>query len=362
MLIHLIQILVFSSLLILSFILFSNPIKVNKKANLWFSITLLLWATYWLDEILVLIKVAPFGELTSLAISFLQFFTPPLLYLSIIFFTNPNYKIRTRDIFFIILPIAYLALLIFDKNTNTNLQIFSIVIVLFNAILYTLKSYFKLKKHQQKITLFSSNTDEIDLKWLENIILIIVFIVLIISIFNLIYIGFPLNLYLNIFMLITVLFISYNALKQKEIFPINKKHREEVIAIESEDSIVTKRKILNDDELVKLKLKLNLLMKEKQLYLNHNINLASLSEEMNITPHQLSYIVNNGFNQNFFQFINSYRVNKAKMLLLDKSLDKLTILGIAYESGFSSKTSFNTTFKKFTNQTPSEFKRQSSNL
>ena len=165
-------------------------------------------------------------------------------------------------------------------------------------------------------------------------------------------------------MLVTVLFIAYNALRQKEVFPINEKHREEVIAINTDEKMsnTTKRKILNDEELVALKSKLNLLMQEKHLYLEHHINLASLSEEMNITPHQLSYIINNGFNQNFFQFISAYRIDKAKTLLLDKSSDKLTILGIAYESGFSSKTAFNTTFKKLTNQTPSEFKKQSSGL
>lgn len=364
MLIHLIQILIFSSLLMLSFILFSNPLKVNKRANLWFSITLFLWATFWLDEIMVLIKVERFSELTMLAISFTQFFMPIILYLSVVFFTNPIYKFKAKDGAHLILPFVYLVILILNKNATTNLENFIIVLMLFNAILYAIKSYLRLRVHQRKIALFASSTNDINLKWLENIILIVVLIVMTVSIFNLIYIGLPLNLYLNIVMFGTVLFITYNVLKQKEIFPLNEKHREEVIAIEAdeENKNTTKRKILSDEELIELKSKLNVLMKEKHLYLNHDINLASLSEEMKITPHQLSYIINNGFNQNFFQFINAYRIDKAKSLLLDKSSNKLTILGIAYESGFSSKTAFNTTFKKLTNQTPSEFKKQSTSL
>ena len=71
---------------------------------------------------------------------------------------------------------------------------------------------------------------------------------------------------------------------------------------------------------------------------------------------------NNGFNQNFYGFINKFRVEKSKKLLADKELDKYSIIGIAFESGFNSKTSFNTTFKKLTGQTPSEFKRTCSNL
>jgi AraC-like DNA-binding protein len=69
----------------------------------------------------------------------------------------------------------------------------------------------------------------------------------------------------------------------------------------------------------------------------------------------MSYLINSGFGENFFQFINKYRVERAKELLNIDKLSKYSILGIAFESGFNSKTTFNTTFKKFTNQTPSEY-------
>ncbi|WP_408039456.1 helix-turn-helix domain-containing protein [Tenacibaculum amylolyticum] len=165
-------------------------------------------------------------------------------------------------------------------------------------------------------------------------------------------------------MLFTAYFISYNALKQKEIFP-KEKYRDEIITInttEANNQISAKRKLVSDSELIEFKSQLIHLVTEEELYLNHEINLASLSEKLEVTPHQLSYILNNGLKQNFFQFINSYRVERAKVLLLKKSSEKLTILGIAYASGFSSKTAFNTTFKKFTNQTPSQYKKQHSVL
>lgn len=364
MFIYLIQILVFSSFLLLSFIILSNPLKVNKKANIWFGIFLFLWSTFWLDEILVLIKLNHISQITTSIISFFQFLTPIILYLSIVYFTNPNYKFKNKDITLILSPVIYLGLLITDLNTFILDESILVIFLIVHALVFTFLSYFKIIKHQQQIKLFSSNTVEIDLKWLEYIVLGIIIVAIIIAVFNFVYFGLPLNLYINIIMLGAAFFITYNALRQKEIFPINEKHRDEVIAIEHDELITNakKRKVLNDEELVELKSKLNALMQEKHLYLNHDINLSSLSEEMKITPHQLSYITNNGFNQNFFQFINAYRVDKAKTLLLDKSSDKLTILGIAYESGFSSKTAFNTTFKKLTQQTPTEFKKQSSDL
>jgi AraC-like DNA-binding protein len=345
--------------MLLSFIFFVNPMRVNKKANLWFGATLLLWSSFWLDEILVLTHAQPLGALTVFVLSCIQFFTPVLLYVSILFFTNPTYKFKAKDGTLFILPLVYLVILILNRTTQNDYKTFLLVLTLSHAILYTTKSYIKLRMHQRKITLFSSNTDEIDLKWLENIILVLFLLVMIISVFNLIYMGTPLKLYLKGMMLVAILFVAYSSLKQKEIFPVNVKHRDEVIAIDEdvETANTTKRKILNDEELVALTSKLHALMKEKQLYLDNDINLASLSEAMDITPHQLSYIINNGFHQNFFQFVNTYRIDKAKSLLLDKSLRKMTILGIAYESGFNSKTAFNTTFKKFTNQTPSEFKK-----
>ncbi len=342
----------------------SNPLRVNKKANIWFGITLFLWSSFWLEEIVLLTKAEPFGLFLNLVISFIQFFTPILLYISVLFFSNPNYSFTFKDSTVFIIPIVYLIAIIYDYISIINYQFLLVTLILVNTIIFTTKSFLRLRIHQRKITLFSSNTDEINLKWLENIILVIMVLVLIISVFNLVYIGLPLNLYLNIITLGVVLFMTYNSLKQKEIFPTNQKHREDIIAIENDDDEIdtNKRKIIKDKELVILKAKLNALMKTKHLYLDNNINLASLAEEMQITSHQLSYVINNGFNQNFYQFINSYRIEKAKKLLMDKSSEKLSILGIAFESGFSSKTAFNTTFKKLTNQTPSEFKKQSSSL
>jgi len=103
-------------------------------------------------------------------------------------------------------------------------------------------------------------------------------------------------------------------------------------------------------------------MDHQKPYLDSELNLIKLAELIGITPHQLSYIVNTGFNENFFQYINTYRVEKAKELLLQEEMNKLSVLGIAFESGFNSKTSFNTTFKKITGQTPTEFKKRSAAL
>ncbi|WP_051887248.1 helix-turn-helix domain-containing protein [Chryseobacterium piperi] len=92
------------------------------------------------------------------------------------------------------------------------------------------------------------------------------------------------------------------------------------------------------------------------------LNVLKLSDIIQIDAHQLSYLLNTGFNENFFHFVNKYRVQHAKELLLDDSQKKLSMVGIAFESGFNSKTAFNTIFKKMTQMTPSEFKKKHPDL
>lgn len=108
--------------------------------------------------------------------------------------------------------------------------------------------------------------------------------------------------------MVAIFFIAYNSLKQKEIFPVDENLRKEIISInEKEKSGEFERKIVPDSDLIKLKSKLSELMKVEKPYLDSELNLIKLAELINMTPHQLSYIINTGFNENFFQYINTYQ-------------------------------------------------------
>ena len=97
-------------------------------------------------------------------------------------------------------------------------------------------------------------------------------------------------------------------------------------------------------------------MKEKKPFTDGDLNLQSLAATLSIPPHHLSQIINERLGQTFADFINSYRVEEAKQRLLDPAFKHLSLLGIAIEVGFNSKSSFNSVFKKHTNMTPSEFR------
>ena len=99
-------------------------------------------------------------------------------------------------------------------------------------------------------------------------------------------------------------------------------------------------------------------MESKRPYLNPDLRLSELAEELNIPKHQLSQVINQKLELNFFDFVNQYRVELAKQQLTDDRLAHVTIQGIAMESGFSNKASFNRIFKKFTDLTPSAYIKQ----
>lgn len=90
-------------------------------------------------------------------------------------------------------------------------------------------------------------------------------------------------------------------------------------------------------------------------YLNPELSLPELARQMGYNTHQLSGVINNEMGKNFNEFINMYRIQAVKERLVDPAFAHLSILGIAFESGFNSKATFNRSFKQFTQQTPSEF-------
>ncbi|MFP4365581.1 MAG: helix-turn-helix domain-containing protein [Bacteroidales bacterium] len=99
-------------------------------------------------------------------------------------------------------------------------------------------------------------------------------------------------------------------------------------------------------------------MKNKKPYLDADLNLAALASETGVSPEFLSGILNGHLNRNFFDFINSYRVEEFKTQVRNPANDKLSIIGIAWDCGFNSKATFNRVFRKATGLTPGEYRKQ----
>ena len=98
-------------------------------------------------------------------------------------------------------------------------------------------------------------------------------------------------------------------------------------------------------------------MDEHKPFLNEDLSLAILAGELNITANQLSQVINQKTQTNFFNFINGYRVVAVAAKFKDPAMAHFSILGIAYDCGFRSKSSFNKIFKETTGQTPLEYRK-----
>ena len=97
-------------------------------------------------------------------------------------------------------------------------------------------------------------------------------------------------------------------------------------------------------------------MEANLYYQDPELSVSSLAEELNIPPHELSRIINAALKKNFADFINEYRIRDVARKMHDTAYNRITLLGIAYESGFNSKTTFNRTFRQMTGKSPAEYK------
>jgi len=112
-----------------------------------------------------------------------------------------------------------------------------------------------------------------------------------------------------------------------------------------------------DDEKNKQILALKELMIKKEPYLDSSLTIQDLAEQLNMPVKDLSALINLYMNKHFFDFINEYRIEKAKEILKDPLQKELTILEILYQVGFNSKSSFSTSFKKHAGTTPTDFRK-----
>lgn len=116
-----------------------------------------------------------------------------------------------------------------------------------------------------------------------------------------------------------------------------------------------KKSLLDKKELKKYHSQLEQLMRDEQPYLNPDLTLRHLAELLEIPPNYLSQLLNEGFDKNFSEYINTFRLNEFKERVLLEENSELTIMAVAYDSGFNSKTVFNTFFKKIEGITPNSY-------
>lgn len=147
--------------------------------------------------------------------------------------------------------------------------------------------------------------------------------------------------------------LGYYAIHQPEIFKIS--HEEETALAVPEPEAAKTRTSIAEEDLEAFRNRIEEVMKSQKPFLNPNLALNDLATLIKTPSHTLSRVIREGYDKNFFDFINSYRIEEFKENINNPKYHNYTLLGIAFEVGFNSKTAFNRSFKKMTGQTPSEY-------
>ena len=145
--------------------------------------------------------------------------------------------------------------------------------------------------------------------------------------------------------------IFYKALQHPEIFAgfgEGEKHRK------------YEKSHLTENEKREYLQKLEQYFRDRKPFLNPELTISDVANALGISPKYLSQVINEALQKNFYDLINSYRIEEAKKKLKSDDDPKRTVLEVLYDSGFNSKSAFNTAFKKHTGYTPTQFKRATS--
>lgn len=317
---------------------------------------------------------------------------PPLMYLYLLSLSYFQKK-RIKPIFHLLPSIIVLLVsivlfaLILTLNRNTLLfnfifKLFTfttigsmVVVFTIQNIIYIILSIKVYKEHIKQKTNILSFESGLNLRWF--LLFLAGYIVLIIGVYSSSAITDVNNmstLIYNIVVVFYIVFIGFNGLKQYDKYIEIIKEKANLINIESAENkdkvfekrienlvteeIIEPKIILVQDKIEEIYNQILEVIETKQLYLNTEFTIFELSKELNINYKYVSQAINQGLNKNFVTFVNEYRVEHAKKLLLNPSHSNYTIEAISEMSGFKSKSSFNNFFKKHTGLTPSEFRQK----
>ena len=361
--------------LLLTFLTFSNSIKVNKKANKWLGMFFSCVFLLSVDDLLVHENIyTDYPHLYGFVPVFSLLLTPTL-YLSIVHFVNPIEKWTSAKLkhfafvlFYLIVSFSFFIkdsaskLAAYQTDTTIHPDLLTIIILLFflQVIIYGRKMLRKLNAHQKNTQLYSAKGAAIQLGWLRH--LVIAVLVMLFFWFLEIFFQSPwIHYSFNATLFIGVFLLAHFSVQQQAVFPVDSKEQAAVVQLLSEVTEVSDKTtdaLLSKKELQDLSKILQEVMVSQKPYLDNELNLPKLADKLAIPAYKLSFLLNNHIGENFATFINKHRAEAAKAILSNPKMTHLTLVQVAYEAGYNSKTVFNTHFKKNIGTSPSAYRKK----
>jgi len=302
----------------------------------------------------------------------------PFLYLYIFYLTKPK-KFSKKQLFHF-LPIAFAYLLWmpfllanptqklltynqgFSSSYDQTIWIITNICIIISGIIYVIAAIVLLKRYKRKMREEFSNTEKISLNWLRYLIAGIAGIWLFV-------IFYPTadSIYLSASLYIC--FIGFFGVRQQQIFkpatsntysaPTDQSFHAQAPSPTTAETLPNKTKYdwssLTEEDIQGIFIQLNEVMEQEKLYKNAELTLSKLAETLQLKDAALSQVINSKFNKSFYDYVNSLRVDECIKMIADEKNQNYTLLSIAFDCGFNSKSSFNRNFRKFTGKSPSDF-------
>ncbi|MGD0756586.1 MAG: AraC family transcriptional regulator [Bacteroidales bacterium] len=309
---------------------------------------------------------------------FITFTYGPLLFLYVRSMTNPERKFNWLSLlhflpflaFFIVSVIFRTRPLVrdlrsfFKPDEFISLRIIYSVSFFLSITIYSALAFIEIKRHQANLkNLVSYTSGVITLNWLKIISISFYaayFILFILGGLNMIGNYIPFDPYLVIFVFIAIFSFAYSfyAIRQPVIFGQEVKSDNND---KKEPGKYIKSGLKNDQAEDYLK-ELISFMERNKPYLDRDLSIHELSDMTDIPRHYITQVLNENYKKNFFTFINEYRVREVIERFSDQKFDHYTILAIAFDAGFNSKSTFNTIFKSQIGITPSKYRELKSGI
>jgi len=301
----------------------------------------------------------------------------PMIYFYVKSITTSDFRFKRKDIWhfvpWILFFLTKLFILLYDVSqpgfndtqngpmvVNFEWKYLGPVVTLFSTgqmLLYLAFTFQHFYQYKKKIQQYFSNTYKLELNWIRNFLYVYAFIFLygFVQIFInevIVEMSWTQKWWLQFCSALIVIYVGIKGYFTNTIklTALNFESRNEIIR-----SKINRQSQELSNEVEQRKKQVQNYFENEKPFLNPDLNLSELARELQMHRAELSEVINAGFGQNFNDFVNSFRVEFFKQKLNEGVHKQLSLLGIAYDSGFNSKATFNRVFKKLTNTSPTEF-------
>ena len=355
--------------IIFAALLLIRRFKHDKKADFWLAVLLLVICSSLITPFIGFANVYDLNQWLTYFPFGIVYASGVCIWFYVLTLTNAKREFEPKDWLLFIPSIIYLIfrLTLFAQslefkgwfNKNYYLPFVNPFVFVTETAWNSVFLYFSIKHYRKYRAWLEENfsdTEKIKFDWLRNFLYIFTFIFILGAIFDftesfLFRLSYIQYFYFEFVLALLTYYLAIAGYLRSRTIELNFTEAEG----EKIEMAEAKKRLLAENDLEKLKVKLTDLMKTEKPFLDSQLTLSVLARQIGVNTTVLSYVINSGFEKNFNDFVNEYRIVEVKDRLIGGAAESENLLGVALDSGFNSKATFNRSFKKFTGVSPKEF-------